>query len=369
MTIYEELGLAKVINASGKMTALGVSTIHADTGKYMQEAAMSFVNIEALIDKAGQVISEYTGGEDSCVTLGASAGIAITVASMISKGQMDIVERLPLSEGLANEIIIQKGHCVNFGAPVNQMIRLGGGVVKEVGHSNKTEDFHIRNAINENTAAILYIKSHHTVQKGMLSLEKVCEIASEKNIPVIVDAAAEEDLKRYLAIGADLVIYSGAKAIEGPTSGLITGKSEKIKWCKLQYKGIGRAMKVGKENIMGLLKALQIYQNKDKTTQALENKKRMGVFIEKINQIKGLKGSVVKDEAGREIYRAAIKVDERVLGVNAEYIINELKKGSVQIYVREHYSNLGIINIDPRPLQDKEEDIIYERIVEIVNNI
>lgn len=366
MNIYEELGLAKVINASGKMTALGVSKIHKDTGDYMTKAAMSFVDIEDLIDKVGELISVYTGGEDSCVTVGASAGIAISTASVISKGDMNLVEQLPLSDGLKNEIILQKGHSVNFGAPVVQMIRLGGGVVKEVGHSNKTQPFHIENAITDKTAAIFYIKSHHAVQKGMLSLEKVCQIGKMRNIPVIVDAAAEEDLKKYLEIGADLVIYSGGKAIEGPTSGFITGNKEMIKWCKLQYKGVGRAMKIGKENMMGLAKALEIYEKKDAKLKANKEKERMEILCRKVNEVDGLTGNVIRDEAGRDIYRASIKVDESVLGLSAQDIINNLKTGNLKVYVREHYANLGIINIDPRPLDEGEEDIILDKILEIL---
>lgn len=368
MNIYEKIGLKKVINSSGKMTALGVSTIKDSVGEYMKEAAMSFVKIDALMEKAGELISLYTGGEDSCVTLGASAGIAISVAACISGDDIAKIERLPESEGLKNEVIIQKGHAVNFGAPVTQMIRLGGGVPVEVGQSNKADSYHIEGAINDRTAALIYIKSHHAVQKGMETIESMVNISGKYGIPLIIDAAAEEDLKKYISLGADLVIYSGGKAIEGPTSGFITGGKDLIKCCRLQYKGIGRAMKVGKENIMGLLKAIELYEKKDNMKEAAKQKNIVKWLADEINRLEGLQASVVQDEAGREIYRAQIKVEKEVLGIDAHYIINKLEEGNPAIYTRNHYANIGIISVDPRTLQMGEERIIYEKIKEIVKD-
>lgn len=366
MNIYENIGLKKVINASGKMTALGVSTISDNVGSYMKEAAMSFVKIDDLLVKAGEILSKYTGGEDSCVTLGASSGIAISVAACISGDDIAKIERLPISQGLKNEVIIQKGHAVNFGAPVTQMIRLGGGIPIEVGQSNKVNPYHIEEAINEKTAALMYVKSHHAVQKGMVSIEDMVNISTKHNIPLIIDAAAEEDLRKYISLGADLVIYSGGKAIEGPTSGFITGRKNLIKCCRLQYKGIARAMKVGKENIMGLLKAIEQYTQKNNSEDVKNQKEIVQWLSDEVNKLEGLKGSIARDEAGRYIYRAQIKVEKDVLGVDAYYIIEKLEGGSPAIYTRNHYANIGIINVDPRPLQEGEEKIIIKRIREIV---
>lgn len=369
MNVYEKIGLKKIINASGKMTALGVSTPDPKVGDYMKEASMSFVKIDSLIDKAGEIISKYTGAQDSCVVTGAAAGIAISVAACITKDNMTNIEKLPQSEGLNNEIIIQKGHAINFGAPVTQMVRLGGGVPIEVGYANDVKPYHIEEAINEKTGAMLYIKSHHSVQKGMVSLEDMIHIAQSYKLPLIVDAAAEEDIRKYIDMGADLVIYSGGKALEGPTSGFITGKKDLIKYCKLQYKGIGRAMKIGKENIMGLLKAIEIYNQKNMKESIKVQKQRMEWLTKQINTINGLKASVIQDEAGRYIYRTKIEIDSNILGVDAYYIIRELENGNPSIYTRNHYANIGIINVDPRPLKDGEEKIIFERLKDIIENL
>lgn len=366
MTIYESLGLKKVINASGKMTALGASAVKKEVAEYMAQAAQEYVEIDSLIDKAGEIIASYTGAEDACVTLGAAAGIAISVAACITKGNLKLIEQLPNSEGMPNEIIIQKGHSVNFGAPIVQMVSLGGGKPIEVGQANKTEPFHIEGAINDKTAALLFIKSHHTVQKGMVSFQAMADIAHRNNLPLIVDAAAEEDIKKYYQEGADLVIYSGGKAIGGPTSGFICGEKELISWCKKQYKGIGRAMKASKESIMGLLKAIELYVSEDNHAIALENKKKMEKLAQSLADLKNINISIKQDEAGREIYRAEIKINEKAANITAYDVIEKLKCGNPSIYVRDHYANLGIISIDPRNLKENDDEIIASRLHEIL---
>lgn len=366
MNIYEKIGLKRVINASGRMTSLGVSTLSNEVAQAAKEGGQNYVVIDDLIDKAGKIISKYTGAEDSCVTSSASAAIALSIAGLISKGKLDIVEKMPLTEGMKNEVIIQKGHAINYGAPEATMIRLGGGVPVEVGYSNIVEKEHIENAINDNTVALMYVKSHHCVQKGMVSLEDMIEIAHEHKLPVLVDAAAEEDLKKYIKMGADLVAYSGAKAIEATTSGFVTGKKEYISYAKKQYKGIGRAMKVGKESITGLLKALEIYDSKNKEEEIEKQKKIVDYLVNEINKINGLEAKIIVDEAGRKIYRAEVKVDKNVLGSDAADIVKKLSDGNPSIYIRNHRVNLGYVTFDPRPLVDGDKEMIVKRLNEIV---
>lgn len=366
MNIYEKIGLKRVINASGRMTALGVSTLSEEVAKATVEGGQSYVVIDELIDRAGEIISTYTGSEDSCVTSSASAGICLSVAGIISKGKKSIIERLPDSSGLANEIILQKGHCVQFGAPIETMIRIGGGKPIEVGMANDTNEEDVIEAINEKTAALIYVKSHHCIQKGMLSIEKMIEIAHAHNLPLIIDAAAEEDMRKYVAMGADLVIYSGAKALEATTSGFITGKKQYIDYAKKQYKGVGRPMKIGKEGIMGLLKALELYFNKDHKKEISENKAIVASLNEAINQIKGLHAVEIQDEAGRDIYRTQITVDETLTKKSAIEIDQELKNGNPAIHCRRHLLSLGIITFDPRPLVRGDSELIIERLKAIV---
>lgn len=363
MSIYNELGLKKLINGSGKMTSLGGATLDNRVSEYMMKAANDFVDMNELMDKAGQKIAHWIGAEDVCITMGAAAGIAISIAAVIAEDDLDRIENLPFLEG-QNNILLQKGHSINFGAPVIQMVRLGGGNPIEVGEVNKISVDNIVSKIDKNTKALLYIKSHHCVQKGMVSLEDMLAISKKYNIPLIVDGAAEEDLKLYLKMGVDLIIYSGGKAISGPTSGFIAGKKELIDYCKLQYQGIARAMKVSKENIMGLVKAVEIYCHESKDKNAILDKERMNLLMNRVNEIEGLKSTIEQDEAGREIYRLKISVDEKY-GMDANKVIHHLENGNPSIHTRNHYSNIGLIYIDPRPLKKGDEEIILNRLWEI----
>jgi L-seryl-tRNA(Ser) seleniumtransferase len=251
---------------------------------------------------------------------------------------------------------------VDYGTPVEVMVEQGGGKVVEAGYANVCTPEHVEMMITEETAALLYIKSHHTVQKSMLTVEEMVTVARKYDLPVIVDAAAEEDLFRYYAAGADLVIYSGAKAIEGPSAGLVIGKKSAIGWVRLQGKGIGRAMKIGKDNILGLAQAVEDYfTNGSESGESM--KARLVPFIEGINQIPDLQATIVQDSAGREIYRASVKVTGTI---SAKEVLQQLKTQSPAIYTREYQANTGIIEFDIRAVNQTEMAKIVQRLQEII---
>lgn len=353
--IYSRNGIGQVINASGRMTKLGVSTISDAVAQDVVDAAQNYVVIDKLLEWAGKKIGSMIGCADACVTSSASAGIAMAVSSLICKNKTKKIEHhyKTIKKETKREVIVLKGHAVNFGAPVLTMIALGGGEIVEVGYANRSDLEDLEEAVNENTVAIVFVQSHHCVQKNMLEVEEVVKFANEMNIPCIVDAAAEEDLSKYINMGADLVCYSGAKAICGPTSGFVACKTvELADNMRKQYLGIGRAMKVGKENIMGLVKAIEQYQAQQ-LHQAV-SKEELEAFIEEVNQIPGLQASLSMDEAGREIYRAKI-VFGKAFGKTAKQVRDEFIKQEPSIYVRDHQANLGILFIDPRPLLSPDE--------------
>lgn len=364
MNVYQKFGLRKIVNASGKMTVLGATAVQAEIAQAVSDATMDYVLIEELMETAGRHIAKATGAEDGCPTAGAAPGIAIAVAAVIAGKNLSLIERMPNSDGLKNEVILQKGHSVHFGAPITQMITLGGGKAVEVGQANHVEKCHIEEAVTDKTAALFYIKSHHAVQKGMQSIETMAAIAKKRGIPFIIDAAAEGDFKKYFAKGADLVVYSGGKALGGPTCGFICGKKELIEACRKQYKGIGRAMKVGKESMIGLMTALELYDKKiDDSKSQIE---RMTWLIRQFDGVAGVQGEIVQDEAGRPIYRAELTFDAKVIGKDAFTVIAELEAGDPAIYTRNYYANLGKISIDPRPLLAGQEELIAAKIKEII---
>lgn len=359
--IYQRLGLKRVINACGKMTILGVSAVSPEVMQATAEAAGSFVEIDKLVDRTGQLVSTHTGAEDSYITSCASAGIAIAVAAVITRGEPDRVALMPDSSGMANEVLMLRGHNIDYGAPITSAIRLGGGRVVEVGQSNLAARWQLEKAISERTAALLFVKSHHSVQKGMLTLADFVEVAKAHQLPLIVDAAAEEDLRLYVSQGADLVIYSGAKAFNAPTSGFITGKREWIECCKAQHHGIARAMKIGKENMVGLVKALELYaEGADSMTPDA-----LATTVDAISALHGFSAEIEQDEAGRAIWRVQVRVHPDVLGVDARQVEALLRTGDVAIYTRRYFLHQGVFSIDPRTLDQSELAMIVERLAQI----
>jgi L-seryl-tRNA(Ser) seleniumtransferase len=362
--VYSKYGLKKVINASGKMTILGGSSLCDEVVEAMGFGATNFFEVSNLVNKTGEYISTLLNVEAACIVSSASSAIAMLTASMIVKDDLNGILNLhKVKEKFKREIVMPKGHNVDYGAPVETMISLGGGELVEAGYSNACSKEHVETMITDNTVALIYIKSHHCVQKGMLSIVEMVGIGKKYSLPVIVDAAAEEDLDKYYDMGVDVVIYSGTKALEGPTAALVVGKKKYIDNLKLQTKGIGRAMKVGKEGILGLTKAIEIYVNSEKATLK-QQEEFLKPFINKIDCLDGVSGKVIRDGAGREILRGEISFDLEKFK-DAKKIVSLLKSGEIAIYTRDYRANEGKIEIDVRAVDSEELDIIYNRIKEI----
>ncbi|HVL23907.1 MAG TPA: aminotransferase class V-fold PLP-dependent enzyme, partial [Thermomicrobiales bacterium] len=288
MTIYADLGVRTVINAAGTLTRLGGSRMAPEVLATMTEAAAGFVRIEDLQDAAGAVIAEVTGAEAGYVTSGAAAGITLGIAACVAGMDVAKMDRLPDTTGMKNEVVVQRGHRNAY----DHAIRAVGVTLVEVGYlgypgAGGTFGWQLDDAITERTAAVA---CPILPTPGTLSLPEVAEIAHARGIPVVVDAAAalppRANLRRFIAEGADLVAFSGGKAIGGPqASGILAGRRDLIASVALQHQdmdvraeswsrralladgalrgvphqGFGRSMKVGREEIAGLVTALRRY--------------------------------------------------------------------------------------------------------------
>ncbi|MDQ0247715.1 L-seryl-tRNA(Ser) seleniumtransferase [Bacillus fengqiuensis] len=361
-SLNAKYGLKRVINASGRMSILGVSAPTDTVMDAMKQGGQNYVEIADLVDKAGDYVARILGSEAAVIVNSASSGIALSVAALVTKGNRRKSERLHQEIIPQNEIVMLKGHNVQYGAPVETMIYLGGGKLVEVGYANEGRAEHIEDAISENTAAILYVKSHHAVQKNMISVEEAWEIAVRNGVPLIVDAAAEEDIQKYVKY-SDLAIYSGSKAIEGPTSGIVGGKRQYIEWLKVQLHCIGRSMKVGKETTFGLLQALDEYGVKEDKSE--QEKETLQVLMS-LKEIEGMNVTIVQDEAGRAIFRARIHINPEQTNTTAKEVVTGLREGEIAIYTRDYGVRQGYFDIDPRPLQGDDIDVIEAKIRELV---
>ena len=182
-----------------------------------------------------------------------------------------------------------------------------------------------------------------------------------------MDCAAEEDLRKYIALGADAVTYSGAKAIEATTSGFVTGRADIVDNVRKQYAGIGRAMKVGKEQIVGLLAALDQYDARDHEAEAAANEAKVDWLVGAVNGIPGLRAEKVRDEAGRAIYRCRVSLGEGApAGITMQAVNEKLRAGDPIVWARTEFLNLGLLDLDPRPMLDGDKELIAERLREIM---
>ncbi|RWD99042.1 MAG: aminotransferase class V-fold PLP-dependent enzyme [Mesorhizobium sp.] len=362
MTIRERLGLRPIINVSGTMTTLGASIIVPEAISAMAEIASQWVEMDDLQRAASAVVARLTGGEAGFITACCASGITMAIAGAMTGTNLLAMERLPDdTEGLKSEVVIQLGHIVNYGAPIDQSIRVAGAKAIPAGTVSVTQDYHVREAINDRTAAALYVVAHHTVQYGMLSLEEFCEICHAKNIPVIVDAASEYDLRGFLARGADVVVYSGHKFLSGPTSGIVTGRKDLVRAAYLQNRGVARAMKVGKESIAGTMAALEAWEKRDHAGIRRREEAALNLWKDALQGIPGIGAEIIPDPTANPLDRLQVFVRPESR-FTAAGLASALAAGSPPVIVRNHEVERGHFFLDPCNLHPGEAEIVAERL-------
>lgn len=364
MITFESLGVKKVINAAGNNSRLGSSAISPEVFEAMREASKIYVNLNELQSRCGEYIAKITGGEAGLITCGAAGGLLLAAAASVTGTNMALILEMPKA-AMGKEIIIQKGHRT----PYDQAITTSGVSLREIGIPFQTYTEQIENAINENTVAILYTFGETVNRSGEVSLQDVIKISKKYKIPTIVDGSLINypftRIKECLMMGVDLLVTSGGKHIFGPScTGFICGKKDMVEACRLQAfpnYGIGRVMKIGKEEIMGFMNALEIYLKRDSEKEHQEWGKRTHFLVSKLNELPYLKATQIEfDEVDRPIPRVRLLIDEKSMKRNAYEIVAHLKNNNPPIWVQEFSLHEGIILLNPVCLVDKEEDTIVQ---------
>lgn len=370
MIDYNSLGIKKVINAAGTYTKYGGSLVSNEVMRAMEVASRNFVDIDELLQKTGEYIAKSIAVEAALITAGAAAGLTLSVAACMAGSKPEYIKALPNTEGMKNEIIIMRCHRNQYD---NAMITAGAKFI-EIGNAIETHAWELEAVIGEKTAAIVFFIQSEMLEAS-LSLSKVIEIAHAKNIPVIVDAAAElppiENLKKFTNMGADIVLFSGGKDIRGPqSSGLMLGKKDTINVCRLHgypHHAIGRPMKLDKETIMGFVNAFDLYLKENHQKRIGRWEKQVQRIIEGLSSIphlQALQGYPTQPlTQPATIPRVYVKFDEEVLGLTKEDIAKELYEGDPRIaaVVEKKY-----LTFNPHMLIEGEEDLIIERVKEIL---
>src|SRR5712664_153763 len=185
MTFFDRRQIRRIVNAIGTSTIVGANVAPPEVIAAAAEALAVNCEIDELQRAACRAIAEATGAEAGCVTSSASSGIAIATAACMTGPDLSRISRLPNSEGLANEVVLQQAHDVNFGAPVSQMVRLPGARVVHIGAANHCDAFHLRSALSPHTAAVLYVVNGAVGSTdNLIPLDQCVSIASAAGVPV-----------------------------------------------------------------------------------------------------------------------------------------------------------------------------------------
>jgi len=361
--IRTEWGLRPIINASGTMTVLGASIMVPQAVAAMAAIAGEFVEMDALHDAASTAVAQATGAEAGFITASCASAITLAVAACMTGERLLAIERLPDTAGLRNEVLVQLGHMVGYGAALEQSIRISGARVVTVGTVSGALDYQLEQAINPNTACAVFVVSHMTVQYAMLALETVCRICHAMQVPVIVDAASEYDLRSFLRCGADVVVYSGHKFLGGPTSGIVAGSESLVRAARLQNRGIGRGMKVGKESIAGVMAALQAWEQRDHAAVRSRENATLALWQERLQGQAGLSCAVIPDPTGNPLQRMRVTVQPGGRWT-ARTLANALTDGDPPVMVRDYQTDLGYFDLDPCNLHAGEARIVAERLLQ-----
>lgn len=362
--IRSRLGLRPVINVSGTMTSLGASIVVPQAVEAVSAILSEFVELGDLHRRASAVIADLTGAEAGFITASCSAAISLAVAAAMTGPDLAAIERLPDTTGLKDEVLIQSGHMVSYGAPVEQAIRLTGAKVVPVGQATGAAAYQLRGAITDRTAAALYVVSHHVVDYAQIPLKVFAAVAHERGVPVIVDAASEYDLAGFLADGADLVLYSGHKFLGGPTSGIVAGPKKMVRDVYLQNRGIGRGMKVGKEGIVGALAALQAWKTRDHDGIRARERKALDCWVEALDGRAGIAARIIPDPTHNPLDRLMISVEPAEARITAWDLADRLACGDRPVIVRDHEVEHGYFYLDPCNMHPDEEFVVAARLAE-----
>ena len=388
-TIYESIGVPTIINAKGPSTRVSGAILPTEVADAMHEASQHCVDMATLQGRASEIIAEITGAEAGLVTAGAAAGLLLGAAACVTGLDPGKMNRLPATRGMKDQVIVPRSHR-NF---YDHAVRAVGVELVEVGIADRfsgagirdTEAWELDDAISEATAAILYVAQPYALPP----LPAVTEVAHRRGVPVIVDAAAQlppvENLRRFIAEGADLVAFSGGKAIMGPqASGILCGRRDLIAAAALQnldldvyydqwepppslidkrklaglpHHGIGRSCKVGKEEIVGLLTALRLFVEGGLEARQVQCRALADELYEGLRGLAGA-GAVPLADCSRPGIPGVSLTPE---AMDAGELIRRLQSGSPPIYTDPSRAHERVVRFDSMCLKPGDPAIIVRR--------
>ena len=358
---FDSLGLKRVINGRSWVTILGGSRMPEEVQQAMVDAADTFIDFNELNRRAGERIAQYTGAEAGLVVAGASTGLLVQAAACMAGSDPDRILQLPDTTGMKDEILIYENH--RFGFEI--CYRTAGATLKEWGNGSGSLAEQLSAAIDEKTAAVTYVFGPQF--ECDLSLSEVVAIAHDKDVPVIVDAAAmlppADNLTRYIADGADLVTFSGGKGVRGPqSSGILAGRADLVEAARLNmspHASVGRPCKVAKEEIAGLLTALDRFVSMDHEAEWAMWRGWSETILAAGDGLPGVRPVMEDGDPSRQGPTAAFYFDEGWDGASASDIQEKLAAGDPSIHVGVG-KDVGELFVMPVALEPGEAEVVAD---------
>jgi uncharacterized pyridoxal phosphate-dependent enzyme len=362
--IYERLGVRTHINAKGTYTYLTGSLLPPEVAQAMEQAAEHYVVLEELQRAVGERIAKLLDVDAACVTSGAAGAMTLGVAACITGSDLEKIKRLPDTTGMKNEVIIQKKHRYAF----DHAIRNVGVRLVEV----ETEE-DLERAINEKTAMLHFL--NEAQNKGQIGLQKWVEAGKRHNIPTFNDAAADvppvSHLSDYNKMGFDLVCFSGGKGLRGPQcSGLLLGRKDLIDAALANNNPredtIGRPLKVGKEEIVGMYVALERYMKIDHQAEWKDWESRLDTIDQCVSSIPGVHTGRFVPEVANHVPHMYLEWDEKGMGITQVECLRELEAGNPSIVCLGGEDYRYGLAVTPFMMKPGEEKVVGQRIAEVL---
>ncbi|HTC41643.1 MAG TPA: aminotransferase class V-fold PLP-dependent enzyme [Candidatus Acidoferrales bacterium] len=364
--VYEELGLTTVINGQGTMTYLGGSLMRPEVEEVMALAGKHFVSIADLEVAVGNRIAEMLklpAGYSAIVTSGAAAAMQSGLAGILTGDNPKFIQQIPDLTGMKSEVIIQKTHR----NPFDHQLRNTGA--KLVVIETREE---LRKAVNPNTAMMHF--SNFANADGQIKVDEWVKLAKESNVPTFIDAAADtppvSHLWDYANMGYDLIAFSGGKAMRGPQcAGLLLGRKDLVSYALLNNSPhedtIGRSQKVGKEEIVGMVKALEVYLNEDHEALSKEWQGRLELISAKVTTLPTVTTSYFVPDMANHVPHMEVKWDPQRIKIAADGVESALRKGTPSIVLTTGERG-GALSMNSFMLQPGEDKIIADKLYEVL---
>ena len=360
---FKELGIRTFINAAGTYTSMTGSLMPKEVIDAINYGSLEYVNLDELQDKVGKRIAELLECEYATVSSGCFGAMSIAMAGVMSGKDPKKIKQLPDTTGLRNEVILQESHTIGY---AQALTNVGAKLVKV-----KTAE-ELENAINEKTAMVWFLNAN--TDRGDIKWEEFVSLGKKHNIPTFIDCAADvppvDNLFKFTRIGFDMVAFSGGKGLRGPQSaGLLLGKKEYIEAARLHTpprgETIGRGMKVNKEEVLGMLAALELYLNKDHQAEWKMWEDQIDLISESAKSVSGVETTIHVPPHANHVPSLKIRWDQSKVNISPDNVRKILREGSPSIETVGNKNEIGVTTWMMVPGQEK---IVAKKIKKILKS-